>query len=133
MLGGGSLMVIRFGFGERVWLLFEGCSCFLAYLGHCSISAFFFFCGRAVRCVLPLASGTWLPLEGVEPQLYAGNLKCVSRDPGVLLRAAGFTSGYVRVVGQERAPGKCVLMSTSWEVRKDMRDWTWADEGIDGL
>ena len=26
--------------------------------------------------------------EGVEPQLYADNLKCVSRDPGVLLGAA---------------------------------------------
>ena len=31
--------------------------------------------------------------EGVEPQLYADNLKCVSRDPGVLLRAARFTTG----------------------------------------
>ena len=42
--------------------------------------------------------------EGVELQLYADNLKCVSGDPGVLLRAAGFTTGYVRLVGQEPAP-----------------------------
>ena len=26
--------------------------------------------------------------EGVQPQLYADNLKCLSRDPGVLLRTA---------------------------------------------
>ena len=60
--------------------------------------------------------------EGVQPQLYADNLKCVSRDPGVLLRSSRFTTGYVRLVGQEPAPSKCVLMSTSRVVRKDMRD-----------
>ena len=41
--------------------------------------------------------------EGVEPQLYADNLECVLWDPGVLLRAARFTAGYVRLVGQEPA------------------------------
>ena len=46
---------------------------------------------------------------GVEPQLYADNLKCVSRDPELLLHAARFTTGYVRLVGQEPAPSKCVL------------------------
>ena len=46
---------------------------------------------------------------GVQPQLYADNLKCVSRDPGLLLRAARFTTGYVRLVGQEPAPSKCVF------------------------
>ena len=30
--------------------------------------------------------------EGVEPQLYADNFKCVSRDPGLLLKAARFTT-----------------------------------------
>ena len=59
--------------------------------------------------------------EGVEAQLYADNLKCVSRDPGVLLRAARFTTGYVTLVGQEPAPSKSVLMSTSRTVRGDMR------------
>ena len=29
------------------------------------------------------------------------NLKCVSRDPDLLLSAACFTAGYVRLVGQE--------------------------------
>ena len=47
--------------------------------------------------------------EGVEPQLYADNLKCVSRDPGVLLRAARLTSGYVRLVGQELADLQQIL------------------------
>ena len=60
---------------------------------------------------------------GVEPQLYADNLKCTSRDPALLLHAAWFTTGYVRLVGQEPAPSKCVLLSTSRAVRDDMRNW----------
>ena len=36
---------------------------------------------------------------GVSPQLYADNLKCVSRDSDLLLRAARFTTGYVRLIG----------------------------------
>ena len=67
--------------------------------------------------------------EGVQPQLYADNLKCLSRDPGVLWRAARFTTGYVRLVGQEPAPSKCVLLSTSREVRRDMKDWVLSDSG----
>ena len=61
--------------------------------------------------------------------MYADNLKCVSRNPAALLRAARFTVGYVRLVGQEPAPWKCVLMSTSRVVRSDMRDWVVANEG----
>ena len=60
--------------------------------------------------------------EGVQPQLYADNLKCLSRDPGVPWCAARFSTGYVRLVGQEPAPRKCVLLSTSREVRRDMKD-----------
>ena len=41
---------------------------------------------------------------GVSPLLYADNLKCVSWDPGLLLRAARFTTGFVRLVGQEPLP-----------------------------
>ena len=67
--------------------------------------------------------------EGVQPRLYADNLKCVSRDPDLLLNAARFTTGYVRLVGQEPAPRKCVLMRTSRAVRCDMRDWVVTDEG----
>ena len=68
-------------------------------------------------------------MEEVEPELYADNLKCVSRDPDLLLRAARFTTGYVRLVGQEPAPSKCVLLSTSREVRKDMKDWVLSQDG----
>ena len=52
-------------------------------------------------------------LRGVQPQLYADHLKCVSRDPDLLLNAARFTTGYVWLVGQEPAPSKCVLLITS--------------------
>ena len=43
---------------------------------------------------------------GVQPQLYADNLKCVSRNPDLLPSAARFTTQYVRLVGQEPAPSK---------------------------
>ena len=46
-----------------------------------------------------------------------------------MLRAAKFTTGYVRLVGQEPAPSKCVFLSTSRVVRKEMRDWVVSDEG----
>ena len=62
-------------------------------------------------------------LLDVSPQLYADNLKCVSTRPEQLLRAAQFTSAYVRLVGQEPAPSKCVLLSTSAATRRDMKDW----------
>ena len=66
---------------------------------------------------------------GVQPQLYADNLKCVSRDPDLLLNAAPFTTGYVRSVGQELAPGKCVLLGTSRDIRRDMKDLVLSQEG----
>ena len=68
-------------------------------------------------------------LPEVTPQLYADNLKCVSCNPGQLLRAARFTTAYVRLVGQEPAPSKCVFLSTSAAVRKDMRNWLISDGG----
>ena len=71
-------------------------------------------CFGVVICLLRL---------GVEPQLYFDNLKCVSRDPDLLSIAAWFTTGYVRLVGQELAPSKCVLLSTSRDDSKDMGDW----------
>ena len=67
--------------------------------------------------------------EGVQPQFYADNLKCVSRDPDLLLNAARFTTGSVRLVCQEPAPSKCVLSSTSRMVRKDMKYWVLSQEG----
>ena len=67
--------------------------------------------------------------EGVQPQLYADNLKCLSRDPGVLWRAARFTAGCVRLVGQKPDPRKCVLLSTSREIRRSMKDWVLSESG----
>ena len=67
--------------------------------------------------------------DGLQPQLYADSLKCVSRDPGVLLRAARFTTSYVRLVGQEPAPSKCLFLSTSKVVRREMRDCVVTEEG----
>ena len=49
-------------------------------------------------------------------------------DPGLLLRAVRFTTGNVSLVGQQPAPSKCVLMSTSRVVRKDMKDWVLSQE-----
>ena len=66
---------------------------------------------------------------GVQPQLYAENLKCLSRNPELLLRAASFTTEYVRLVGQEPAPSKCVLLSTSKVFRRDMKNWVLTLEG----
>ena len=61
--------------------------------------------------------------------MYADNLKCVSRDPDLFLNAARFTTGYVPLVGQEPAPSECVLLSTSREVRKDLKEWVLSQEG----
>ena len=66
---------------------------------------------------------------GVQLQLYADNLKCVSHEPDSLLAAARFTTGYVRLVGQELAPSKCVLLCTSREVRHSMKGWLLSQEG----
>ena len=44
------------------------------------------------------------------------------------LRAPGFTTGYVRLVGQEPALRKCVLLSTSRAVSRDMKNWVLSQE-----
>ena len=67
--------------------------------------------------------------RGVKPQLYADNLKCVSGEPDDLLEAAKFTNTYIRLVGQAPAPSKCILLSTSAEVRRLMKDWVLSDAG----
>ena len=62
--------------------------------------------------------------RGVTPQLYADNLKCTTVDGGALLEAARLTDRYIRAVGQEASPSKCVLLSTSKATRKVMRNWS---------
>ena len=60
-------------------------------------------------------------LSDVKPQLYADNLKCSAQCLNALFDAAGFTARYVRAVGQDVSPAKCVLLSTSKSVRKAMK------------
>ena len=57
-------------------------------------------------------------LPDVKPQLYADNLKCSAERPRALSESAWFTAQYVRSVGQDVSPGKCVLLSTSKSVRE---------------
>ena len=65
-------------------------------------------------------------LEGmpdVKPRPHADNLKCTVERPGAL------TSSYVRAVGQDVSPGKCVLLSTSKSVRRAMKLWDISRDG----
>ena len=62
-------------------------------------------------------------LPDVKPRLYADNLKCSAERPCALFESARFTGQYVRSVGQDVSPGKCVLLGTSKSVRKAMKLW----------
>ena len=62
-------------------------------------------------------------MPDVKPQLYADNLKCSAERPGALFESARFTARYVRSVGQDVSPAKCVLLSTSKSVRRTMKFW----------
>ena len=66
---------------------------------------------------------------GISPQLYADNLKCTSHDVDSVLAAAQYTVSYVRAVGQEASPSKCVLLSTSKAARRRMTAWRNRNEG----
>ena len=68
-------------------------------------------------------------LPDVKPQLYADNLKCSAARPRALFESAYFTAKYVRLVGQDVSPGKCVLLSTSKAVRRAMQLWDISGEG----
>ena len=65
----------------------------------------------------------------ISPQLYADNLKCTSYSVDSLLDAAQYTVSYVRAVGQEASPSKCVLLSTSKAARRHMTAWRNRNEG----
>ena len=68
-------------------------------------------------------------MPAFKPQLYADNLKCTAECPASLFNASRFTAQYVRAVGQDVSPGKCVLLSTSKGVRKSMRQWDVSGDG----
>ena len=61
--------------------------------------------------------------HGVTHQLDADNIKCTTTDGRSLLSAAKYTDLYIRAVGQEASPRKCVLLSTSKATRKRMNNW----------
>ena len=68
-------------------------------------------------------------LPDIKPQLYADNLKCSANHPRALFESAHFTAKYVRLVGQDVSPGKCVLLSTSKAVRRAMKLWDISGDG----
>ena len=65
----------------------------------------------------------------VRPQLRADNLKCSAECPNALFGAARFAAQYVRSLGQDVSPGKCVLLSTSKAVRRVMKYWDVSGDG----
>ena len=68
-------------------------------------------------------------LPDIKPQLYADNLKCSAVRPRALFESAYFTARYVRLVGQDVSPGKCILLSTSKAVRRAMKLWDISGDG----
>ena len=56
-------------------------------------------------------------------------LNVVAARPRALFESAYFTARYVRLVGQDVSPGKCVLLSTSKAVRRAMKLWDISGEG----
>ena len=69
-------------------------------------------------------------LPDVKPQLYADNLTGSAERPRALFESARFTAQYVRSVGQDVPPGKCVHLSTSKSFRKAMKLWDVAGDGV---
>ena len=110
---GSSLLVVwvRLGLGMGVFLRVARLARFLSWLS------------------IFLGVGLWSLFLVVRRQLYADNLKCVSGSPAALLSAVIFTSMYIRLVGQEAAPPKCVFLCTSMKIRNDMKCWAVSDSG----
>ena len=59
----------------------------------------------------------------------ADNLKCSAERPRALFESASFTARYVRSVGQDVSPGKCVLLRTSKSVKMAMKMWDISGDG----
>ena len=66
-----------------------------------------------VWCLLLPCMSLWCchleSLPDVKQQLYADNSKCSAKRPGAFVDSAKFTAQFVRSVGQDVSPGKCVL------------------------
>ena len=73
---------------------------------------------------------TWLHRRGSSLGCMLIFSSVYSRDPGVAMACCScLLLVMFGPVGQELAPNKCVLLSTSWEVRRDMKDWVLSDSG----
>ena len=68
-------------------------------------------------------------MPDVKPQLCTDNLKCSAERPGALFESVRFNARYVRSVGQDVSPRKCVLLSTSKSVRRAMKLWDTSGDG----
>ena len=64
---------------------------------------------------------------------HADSLKSVTQDSEQLLRTARFTTRFIRLVGQQPAPSKCVLLCTSRVTMGDMRNWIISHKVKNGL
>ena len=82
---------------------------------------------KTLHCTFP--GGRLDAMPSFCPQLYADGLKCSSVCPRCLFGAARFTVQYVRVVGQDVSPRKCVFLSTSKSVRKSVKVWDVSGDG----
>ena len=60
---------------------------------------------------------------------YCDNLKCTFYNVDSVLGASQYTVSYVRALGQEASPSKCVLLSTSKAARRRMTAWRIRNEG----
>ena len=72
---------------------------------------------------------TWNSTGKHTPASDADNLQCNGGCSPALLHAAQFASRFVRLVGHEVTPFKCVLLSTSVAVRKSMKSRDTSPEG----
>ena len=91
-------VLLRLVFGGILlrWIGLDlGCLCSVICLALFGISGLPFSIPQGCPLNMMFIAALYLPWcrylaahEGVEPQLYADNLTCVSRDPNLLLRAA---------------------------------------------
>ena len=74
----------------------QGCSSFSAYFATAQFELFFFDCGRAVRCVLPLGCGRFMHLVvlyGYQGADREAEQRGAHQDPFPGKRVLGWSSG----------------------------------------
>ena len=79
--------------------------------------------GQRPLCVLPVVFRLWASVRLAHVRSILGSLIRFS------VPAARHTVSYVKVVGQDSSPSKCVLLSTSETSRRRMTAWRNENEG----